>query len=118
MTPESAVQNRAGPNLLLLRRLHLGAKLLAVQGRSADSVALHLHMPAGEQKIDGSDILVAAGRIPNTVGIGLKLAGVALDPSGFVAVNDRLETSASAVWASANARAGHSSPMCPSMIFA
>ena len=44
--------------------VHLGAKLLAVQGRSGDSVALHLRMPAGEQKIDGSDILVAAGRIP------------------------------------------------------
>jgi pyruvate/2-oxoglutarate dehydrogenase complex dihydrolipoamide dehydrogenase (E3) component len=79
--------------------VHLGAKLLAVQGRSADSVALHVGTPAGEQRIDGSDILVAAGRTPNTAGIGLELAGVALDPRGFVAVNDRLETSASAVWA-------------------
>ena len=79
--------------------VHLGTKLLAVQGRSGDSVALQLRTPAGEQKIDGSDILVAAGRTPNTAGIGLELAGVALDPRGFVAVNDRLETSASAVWA-------------------
>jgi pyruvate/2-oxoglutarate dehydrogenase complex dihydrolipoamide dehydrogenase (E3) component len=79
--------------------VRLGTKLLAVQGRSGDSVALQLHKPAGEQKIDGSDILVAAGRTPNTAGIGLELAGVALDPRGFVAVNDRLETSASAVWA-------------------
>jgi pyruvate/2-oxoglutarate dehydrogenase complex dihydrolipoamide dehydrogenase (E3) component len=79
--------------------VHLGAKLLAVKGRSGDSVALQLGTPAGEQKIDGSDILVAAGRTPNTAGIGLDLAGVALDARGFVAVNDRLETSASAVWA-------------------
>jgi pyruvate/2-oxoglutarate dehydrogenase complex dihydrolipoamide dehydrogenase (E3) component len=75
--------------------VHLGAKLLAVKGRSGDSVALQLGTPAGEQKIDGSDILVAAGRTPNTAGIGLDLAGVALDARGFVAVNDRLETSAS-----------------------
>src|SRR5260370_36349646 len=47
----------------------------------------------------GSDILVAVGRTPNTAGIGLELGGVALGPSGFVVVNDRLETSASAVWA-------------------
>jgi pyruvate/2-oxoglutarate dehydrogenase complex dihydrolipoamide dehydrogenase (E3) component len=38
-------------------------------------------MPAGEQKIDGSDILVAAGRIPNTVGIGLELDPAALSQS-------------------------------------
>jgi pyruvate/2-oxoglutarate dehydrogenase complex dihydrolipoamide dehydrogenase (E3) component len=79
--------------------VHLAARLLAIQERSGDSVALQLRTPAGEQKIDGSDILVAAGRTPNTAGIGLDLAGVALDPSGFVAVNGRLETSASAVWA-------------------
>jgi pyruvate/2-oxoglutarate dehydrogenase complex dihydrolipoamide dehydrogenase (E3) component len=79
--------------------VHLGVRLLAVQGRSADSVALQVSTPAGAQRIVGSDILVAAGRTPNTAGIGLELAGVALDPRGFVAVNDRLETSASAVWA-------------------
>ena len=79
--------------------VHLGAELLAVQGRSGEGVTLQLGRPAGEQKIDCSDVLVAAGRTPNTAGIGLELAGVALDPHGFVAVNDRLETSAPAVWA-------------------
>jgi len=79
--------------------VHLGARLLAVQGRSANGVALEVSTPAGAQRIVGSDILVAAGRTPNTAGIGLELAGVALDPRGFVAVNDRLETSAPAVWA-------------------
>jgi len=57
-----------------------------------------LHTPSGHQTIEGSD-LVAAGRIPNTEGIGLELAGVALDIRGYVAVNDRLETSAPDVWA-------------------
>jgi pyruvate/2-oxoglutarate dehydrogenase complex dihydrolipoamide dehydrogenase (E3) component len=79
--------------------VHLDARLVAVQGRSRDCVTLQLRTPAGEQKIDGSDILVAVGRTPNTAGIGLELAGVAVDSNGFVAVNDRLETSASAVWA-------------------
>jgi pyruvate/2-oxoglutarate dehydrogenase complex dihydrolipoamide dehydrogenase (E3) component len=43
----------------------------------------------GRQTIEGSDILVAAGRA-NTQGIGLDLAGVALDARGYIAVNDRL----------------------------
>jgi pyruvate/2-oxoglutarate dehydrogenase complex dihydrolipoamide dehydrogenase (E3) component len=54
---------------------------------------------SGEQKIDGSDILVAAGRIPNTAGIGLDEAGVQLDGRGYIRVNERLETTAPDVWA-------------------
>ncbi len=54
---------------------------------------------SGEQTIEGSDILVAAGRVPNTAGIGLEEAGVELDGRGYVRVNERLETTASDVWA-------------------
>jgi pyruvate/2-oxoglutarate dehydrogenase complex dihydrolipoamide dehydrogenase (E3) component len=54
---------------------------------------------SGERTIKGSDILVAAGRIPNTAGIGLDEAGVALDGRGYIRVNERLETTASDVWA-------------------
>src|SRR5207248_9679346 len=54
---------------------------------------------SGEQNIEGSGILVATGRIPNTAGIGLETAGVELDGRGYIRVNERLETSASEVWA-------------------
>jgi pyruvate/2-oxoglutarate dehydrogenase complex dihydrolipoamide dehydrogenase (E3) component len=54
---------------------------------------------SGQQKIEGSDILVAAGRVPNTAGIGLEEAGVELDGHGYIRVNERLETTASNVWA-------------------
>jgi pyruvate/2-oxoglutarate dehydrogenase complex dihydrolipoamide dehydrogenase (E3) component len=47
----------------------------------------------------GSDLLVAAGRIPNTHGIGLEIGGIELDPRGYVKVNERLETTAPGVWA-------------------
>ena len=79
--------------------VHLEAKVLGVQGRSGETVSLQTRTPSGDQTIEGSDILVAVGRTPNTSGIGLDLAGVALDTRGYVAVNDRLETSASDVWA-------------------
>ena len=79
--------------------VHLEAKVLGVQGRSGETVSLQMRTPSGDQTIEGSDVLVAVGRTPNTSGIGLDLAGVALDTRGYVAVNDRLETSASDVWA-------------------
>jgi pyruvate/2-oxoglutarate dehydrogenase complex dihydrolipoamide dehydrogenase (E3) component len=54
---------------------------------------------AVERVIEATDILAATGRTPNTSGIGLDVAGVELDPRGYIAVNERLETSAPDVWA-------------------
>jgi pyruvate/2-oxoglutarate dehydrogenase complex dihydrolipoamide dehydrogenase (E3) component len=79
--------------------VHLGIKVLRVQGRSGQTVSLQMRAPAGDQTVEGSDLLVAAGRTPNTDGIGLDLAGVVLDERRYIAVNDRLETSAPDVWA-------------------
>ena len=75
------------------------AQTLNVQGRSGDSVGLTVRTPSGEQKIEGSDILVAAGRVPNTAGSGLEETGVELDAHGYIRVNERLETTAPNVWA-------------------
>jgi pyruvate/2-oxoglutarate dehydrogenase complex dihydrolipoamide dehydrogenase (E3) component len=75
------------------------AELLQVGGRSGDKVTLRVHTRSGEQIIDGSDILVATGRVPNTDGVGLKEAGVELDGRGYIRANTRLETSAPDVWA-------------------
>ena len=80
-------------------RLVLSATTLNVSGRSGGDVTLTVRTPAGEEKIQGSDILVAAGRVPNTAGIGLEEAGVELDARGYIRVNDRLETTAPHVWA-------------------
>jgi pyruvate/2-oxoglutarate dehydrogenase complex dihydrolipoamide dehydrogenase (E3) component len=77
----------------------LGAEVLRVEGRSGDGVRLRVRTAAGERGVAGSDILVAAGRTPNTAGIGLEVAGVQLDSRGYVQVNDRLETTARDVWA-------------------
>lgn len=73
---------------------------------------------SGERIIEGSDLLVAAGRRPNTGGIGLDIAGVALDDRGYIKVNERLETSAPTFGRSANALGARNSPMCRSTISA
>jgi pyruvate/2-oxoglutarate dehydrogenase complex dihydrolipoamide dehydrogenase (E3) component len=80
-------------------RFLLQAQTLNVQGRSGDGVSLTIRTPSGEQKIECSDVLAAAGRVPNTAGIGLEETGVELDSRGYIRVNDRLETTAPNVWA-------------------
>jgi pyruvate/2-oxoglutarate dehydrogenase complex dihydrolipoamide dehydrogenase (E3) component len=77
----------------------LAADVVHVEGRSGEGVHLRVRAAGGEQTIAGSDVLVAIGRTPNTDGIGLELAGVELDPHGYISVNDRLETSAPDIWA-------------------
>jgi pyruvate/2-oxoglutarate dehydrogenase complex dihydrolipoamide dehydrogenase (E3) component len=79
--------------------IHVGAQLLKVEGQSGNAVSMTLQTNSGEQTINGSHILVATGRIPNTAGIGLDTVGVELDDRGFVRVNERLETSTPNVWA-------------------
>jgi pyruvate/2-oxoglutarate dehydrogenase complex dihydrolipoamide dehydrogenase (E3) component len=77
----------------------LEAAIEAIGGRSGDQVKVRLRTPAGQREIDGSDLLVALGRTPNTHGIGLESAGVELDLRGYVKTNERLETTAPGVWA-------------------
>jgi pyruvate/2-oxoglutarate dehydrogenase complex dihydrolipoamide dehydrogenase (E3) component len=77
----------------------LNAEVAEVRGRSGEGLSLTLRTGSGERSIEGSDILVAAGRVPNTAGIGLEEAGVALDERGYVRTNERLETNAAGVWA-------------------
>lgn len=77
----------------------LAAETVQVSGRSGQEVRLTVRTASGEQTIAGSDILVAAGRVPNTADLGLDKAGVELDARGYIRVNERLETSAAGVWA-------------------
>ena len=79
--------------------VQLDAGLAGVEGKSGERVTLRLQAPTGEKTLEGTDILVAIGRTPNTAGIGLDVAGIALDDRGFISVNDRLETTAPDVWA-------------------
>lgn len=75
------------------------ARTTNVEGRSGESVRLHVSTNGGERIIEGSDILVAAGRVPNSKGIGLEQAGVELDHRGYIRVDDQLRTTAPSVWA-------------------
>ncbi len=76
------------------------ARIERVSGKSGESVTIILEDGnAGGKKLEGSHLLVATGREPNTQGIGLELAGVELTDSGYIKVDERLETTAPGVWA-------------------
>ncbi len=77
----------------------LSASILRVTGQSADAVAVTVRTATAEHVVEGSHILLATGRTPNTAGIGLEAAGVALNERGYIQVNDRLETTAPGIWA-------------------
>jgi pyruvate/2-oxoglutarate dehydrogenase complex dihydrolipoamide dehydrogenase (E3) component len=80
-------------------RFLVSAQPLGLRGRSGQEVSLAVRVGSGEQKIEGSHLLIAAGRVANTGGIGLADAGVELDDRGYIRVNDRLQTTAPGVWA-------------------
>jgi pyruvate/2-oxoglutarate dehydrogenase complex dihydrolipoamide dehydrogenase (E3) component len=77
----------------------VSAQPVRVDGRSGKDVSVLVRTATREQRIDASDLLVAAGRTPNTGGIGLEQVGVELDARGYIRVNDRLETTTPDVWA-------------------
>jgi pyruvate/2-oxoglutarate dehydrogenase complex dihydrolipoamide dehydrogenase (E3) component len=77
----------------------VSAQPLAVDGQNGESVSVTIRTDSGEGKIEGSHLLVATGRIANTVDLGLDKAGIAVDARGFIQVDERLKTTAPGVWA-------------------
>ena len=74
-------------------------RITRVEGESGKGVKLRANRDGSELILEGTDLLVAAGRTPNTDGIGLDVAGVETTGRGYVKVDERLETTAADVWA-------------------
>jgi pyruvate/2-oxoglutarate dehydrogenase complex dihydrolipoamide dehydrogenase (E3) component len=79
--------------------VHVQTHLRRVEGESGGAVRVITDTPNGELVVEGSDLLVAVGRTPNTAGIGLERAGVELTETGYIAVDERLASTAENVWA-------------------
>src|ERR1700733_11983279 len=60
----------------------------------------------GERQIEGSHLLSAVGRIPNTEALILEAAGIPLDDRGFIEVDEYLETSVPGVYAMGDVKGG------------
>ena len=79
--------------------IELGARVSAVAGESGKQVRVHLNANVSASILEGTHLLVATGRTPNTAGIGLDLAGVAVTDRGYIKVDEHLRTTAPDVWA-------------------
>jgi pyruvate/2-oxoglutarate dehydrogenase complex dihydrolipoamide dehydrogenase (E3) component len=75
------------------------AVIKSVEGKSGQSVRLHVNWEGSDAVLEGTHILVATGRTPNTKDIGLELTGVELTDRGYIKANERLETTTPGVWA-------------------
>ena len=77
---------------------HLGSECISLARRS-DGVAVGAACAEGPPTIEGSHVLLAVGRQPNTDGLGLEAAGVRTDARGYIEVDEQCRTSAEGVWA-------------------
>jgi pyruvate/2-oxoglutarate dehydrogenase complex dihydrolipoamide dehydrogenase (E3) component len=69
-------------------------------------VRLAVRTADGERQVEGSHLLSAVGRVPNTEALTLAAAGIRLDDRGFIEVNEYLETSVPGVYAMGDIKGG------------
>ncbi len=78
--------------------VHVASNVTGVEKRG-NGVSVKVESAGHISQISGTHILVAIGRRPNTDDLDLDKAGVAVDPRGFIEVDDRLGTNVSGIWA-------------------
>src|SRR5439155_28145 len=82
-------------------------KARAIHVRQVDrSIQLEVQQHGHSTTLAGSHLLVATGRTPNSDTLSLAAAGIKTNDRGFIEVNDRLETTASAVYALGDIKGG------------
>jgi pyruvate/2-oxoglutarate dehydrogenase complex dihydrolipoamide dehydrogenase (E3) component len=77
----------------------LNANVKSVTGKSGETVRILLETNGTQKNIEGTHLLTATGRTPNTNDIGLDLAGIELTPKGFIKTDEHLATTAPGVYA-------------------
>jgi pyruvate/2-oxoglutarate dehydrogenase complex dihydrolipoamide dehydrogenase (E3) component len=78
--------------------VRLNATCLALQ-RHGERVGVAVDCVQGAPVVEGSHVLMATGRVPNTHDLGLQAAGIAADARGYVTVDDGLRTNVDGIWA-------------------
>jgi pyruvate/2-oxoglutarate dehydrogenase complex dihydrolipoamide dehydrogenase (E3) component len=80
-------------------RIETGAECLSLSRQGA-RIAVGAECASDIAPIEGTHVLLAVGRRPNTDGIGLDVAGIETDARGFIVVDEQCRSvSAEGVWA-------------------
>ena len=85
--------------------LRMNVETKRVENHSG-SIALTLESGGSSERLQGSHLLVATGRKPNTEDLGLETAGVLTGSRGYIKVNGRLETNVPGIWALGDVKGG------------
>ena len=72
---------------------------MAAVESTGGTITAHLEGDDAPAQVTGTELLVAAGRRPNTDDLNLEVAGVETTERGYVQVNDRLATTADGIYA-------------------
>src|SRR5947208_4559853 len=84
----------------------LETRPVSVKQLSQGNIELTVQTKTGERTLNGSHLLMAAGRVPNTDWLNLDAAGIQTDKRAFIQVNERLETNVSGIYALGDIKGG------------
>ena len=90
--------------------VHLSSTAASAAMSSATEIIVDVkHADGATEKVMGSHLLLAVGRVPNTDSLNLQAAGIATindKPDGHIAVNDTLETNVPGIYALGDVKGG------------
>ena len=97
---EDADISNAIKEILELEGIHVRLKAECIAFEPSNyGVSVHVDCEVGGPKVNGSHVLLAVGRRPNTDDLGLDKAGVQTDEHGYIVVDDQLRSSVPGIWA-------------------
>jgi dihydrolipoamide dehydrogenase len=79
-------------------KIHAGTKVQSVQ-KTENGVEVQIAGKKGDATLTTEAVLVAVGFKPNSTNTGLEKVGVAVDPRGFVQIDERMATNIPGIWA-------------------
>jgi len=79
-------------------RVLLETKTIGVE-KTSDGVRVMVETDGKSHLVEGSHLLLAVGRKPNSDKLGLDKAGIQTDERGYIGVDDHLQTNVPGVWA-------------------
>jgi dihydrolipoamide dehydrogenase len=87
-------------------QIFLDATTTQINALANDKIVLTVRKYETERIIEGSHLLVATGRIPNTSFLNPEVTGITVDKKGFIPVNNQLETTVPGIFAIGDVKGG------------
>jgi len=78
--------------------VRFNTRVLQAQRQNGE-IILTVESDGGRSQLRGDELLIAAGRQPNTRNLNVAAGEIELDQAGYIVTNDELRTSAEGVWA-------------------